>query len=55
MYGSDQSASIEPKGLEQLVGAVRKIEKVTSDGKKRVLQLKFLLQKISCSSEMGSK
>ena len=33
MYGSDQSASIEPNGLRHLVGAVRKIEKALGDGK----------------------
>lgn len=32
MYGSDQAASIEPAGLRQLVGAVRKIEKAIGDG-----------------------
>ena len=32
MYGSDQSASIEPQGLSQLVGAVRKIELALGDG-----------------------
>ncbi len=32
MYGSDQSASIEPNGLRQLVGAVRKIENALGDG-----------------------
>ena len=32
MYGSDQSASIEPQGLHQLVGAVRKIELGLGDG-----------------------
>ena len=37
MYGSDQSASIEPNGLRQLVGAVRKIEKAIGDGEKRIL------------------
>ena len=37
MYGSDQSASIEPAGLRQLVGAVRKIEKAMGDGVKKVL------------------
>jgi len=36
MYGSDQSASIEPPGLRQLVGAVRKIELAMGDGEKRV-------------------
>ncbi|MFC1501489.1 N-acetylneuraminate synthase family protein [Elusimicrobiota bacterium] len=33
MYGSDQSASVEPAGLRMLVGAVRKIEKAMGDGK----------------------
>ena len=37
MYGSDQSASIEPGGLRQLVGGIRKIEKALGDGKKRVI------------------
>jgi N-acetylneuraminate synthase len=35
MYGSDQSASIEPAGLRQLIGAVRKIEIAMGDGIKR--------------------
>jgi len=38
MYGSDQSASIEPNGLRMLVGAVRKIEKAFGDGIKRVTE-----------------
>jgi N-acetylneuraminate synthase len=38
MYGSDQAASVEPNGLRQLVGAVRKIEIALGDGKKRVLE-----------------
>lgn len=37
MYGSDQSASIEPNGLRMLVGAVRKIEKALGDGEKRII------------------
>jgi len=37
MYGSDQSASIEPSGLRSLVGAVRKIENALGDGTKRFL------------------
>ena len=37
MYGSDQSASIEPNGLIQLVGAVRKIEKAMGDGVKKII------------------
>lgn len=32
MYGSDQSASVEPAGFRQLVGAVRKIEKAMGSG-----------------------
>ena len=36
MYGSDQAASLEPKGLERLVRDVRNIEKVLGDGEKRV-------------------
>jgi len=32
MYGSDQSASLEPTGLRQLVGAVKKAESALGDG-----------------------
>lgn len=32
MYGSDQAASLEPSGLRQLVGAVRKIEQAMGNG-----------------------
>ena len=35
MYGSDQSASIEPNGLRSLVNSVRKIEKALGDGEKK--------------------
>ena len=38
MYGSDQSASVEPSGLRQLVGAIRKIEVAMGDGVKRFLE-----------------
>ena len=37
MYGSDQAASIEPNGLKQLIGSVRKIELAMGDGKKKIL------------------
>jgi N-acetylneuraminate synthase len=37
MYGSDQAASVEPSGLRNLVGAIRKIEKAMGDGIKNVL------------------
>ena len=38
MYGSDQSASVEPAGLIMLVGAVCKIEQAMGDGGKRALE-----------------
>ena len=38
MYGSDQSASVEPTGLRQLVGAVRKCEIAMGDGVKRIIE-----------------
>ena len=38
MYGSDQSASLEPSGFKQLVGAVKKCEIAMGDGIKRVIE-----------------
>ena len=38
MYGSDQSASVEPPGFKQLVGAVRKIELAMGDGIKKTIE-----------------
>jgi N-acetylneuraminate synthase len=38
MYGSDQSASVEPAGFKQLVGAVRKIEVAMGDGVKKTIE-----------------
>jgi len=38
MYGSDQSASVEPPGFKQLVGAIRKIELAMGDGVKRTYE-----------------
>ena len=38
MYGSDQSASVEPAGFKQLVGAVRKIELAMGDGVKKTIE-----------------
>jgi len=38
MYGSDQSASVEPAGFRQLVGAVRKIEIAMGDGVKKIIK-----------------
>ena len=37
MYGSDQSASVEPPGLALLVGAVRKIEEAMGTGIKSIV------------------
>ena len=36
MYGSDQSASLEPDGLRRMVRNLRDIEKILGDGKKRI-------------------
>ena len=38
MYGSDQSASVEPAGFKMLVGGVRKIEQAMGDGEKHILE-----------------
>jgi N-acetylneuraminate synthase len=38
MYGSDQSASVEPHGFKTLVNKVREIEMAMGDGEKRILE-----------------
>ena len=38
MYGSDQSASLEPNGLRNLVDSVRKIETAMGDGIKTIIE-----------------
>ena len=38
MYGSDQSASLEPNGLRQLVSSVRKIESAMGNGIKTIIK-----------------
>jgi N-acetylneuraminate synthase len=45
MYGSDQSASVEPAGFMQLVGAVRKIEKAMGDGEMSVNEKEISIAK----------
>jgi len=45
MYGSDQAASIEPSGLRQLVGAVRKINNSMGDGVKRIIDAEIPIAK----------
>jgi len=46
MYGSDQPASIEPLGLKQLVGAIRKIEVAMGDGVKRIVDDEIPVAKV---------
>ena len=45
MYGSDQPASIEPSGLRQLVGSIRKIEKAMGTGEKKVIDAEIPIAK----------
>lgn len=45
MYGSDQPASIEPTGLQQLIQGVRKIEKALGDGNKIIIEAEKLVAK----------
>ena len=45
MYGSDQSASIEPHGLNTLVGKVREIEIAMGDGVKRIIDAEIPIAK----------
>ena len=43
MYGSDQSASLEPVGWRNLIGSVRKIPAAMGDGVKRILDAEVLI------------
>ena len=45
MYGSDQSASVEPNGLRQLVSAVRKIETAMGSGEKTIIEEEIPISK----------
>ena len=45
MYGSDQAASVEPMGLIQLIGAVRKIEKAMGNGNVHINQKEVSVSK----------
>jgi N-acetylneuraminate synthase len=45
MYGSDQSASVEPAGFKQLIGAIRKIEVAMGDGIKKMIEAEALVAK----------
>ena len=45
MWGTDQSASIEPQGLSILVSNIRDIEKSLGDGKKKVTDGEKIIRK----------
>jgi N-acetylneuraminate synthase len=45
MYGSDQSASVEPNGFRNLVGSVRKIEDALGDGVKKIIEAELPVAK----------
>jgi N-acetylneuraminate synthase len=45
MYGSDQSVSLEPAGLQRLVRDIRQIEEILGDGEKRVWDSEVPAQK----------
>jgi len=45
MYGSDQSASVEPNGFRALIGSVRKIESAMGDGIKKIIPDEFVIAK----------
>ncbi len=45
MYGSDQSASVEPEAFRRLVGGVRKIEKAMGDGVKNIIEEEVTIAK----------
>ena len=44
-YGTDQAASLEPKGLNTMIRDIRILEKIMGDGKKRVWKSEIPNQK----------
>jgi N-acetylneuraminate synthase len=47
MWGTDHSASLEPAGLNQLVGSIRKVPVVLGDGvKKEIAEEKEIAKKM---------
>lgn len=53
MWGSDHSASIEPKGFELMISNIRRLEKAFGDGIKKVLDSeKPVLQKLRKSKKI---
>ena len=56
MYGSDQSASVEPAGYRMLVGAVRKIEKAMGSGTLEMMPKEAtVVQKLRAHSPLESQ
>jgi len=45
MYGSDQSASLEPEGLFRMVRDIRALDSILGDGKKRIWESEIPAQK----------
>ena len=45
MYGSDQSASLEPAGMRNLVNSVRKVNKCLGDGVKKIIEEEKIVAK----------
>jgi N-acetylneuraminate synthase len=45
MYGSDQSASLEPSGFNQLIGAIKKIELAMGDGERKNIEEEIAIAK----------
>ena len=45
MYGSDQSASLQPDGFKQMCEIIRKIPTTLGDGKKRILEKEYTIAK----------
>jgi sialic acid synthase SpsE len=45
MWGSDQSASVEPQGLRRLVREIRAVESALGDGIKRVTEAEVPVMK----------
>lgn len=45
MYGSDQSASLEPNGIERLVRDIRTIDIILGDGTKKIFESEIPVMK----------
>ena len=45
MWGSDQSASLEPQGLAKLVRDIRELKDIMGDGIKRVYESEIPIKK----------